>query len=238
MTQVEDQCNCGSCYGFAALSVLETLICTNPKLNPFGKPASELAVQEVLDCFVDALGVRPGCRGGFTDEVLDYFIKRDKALSKTCYKYKASKNQCLRDVLMNKSNCIIQIRDEGSELVRVDLYNSHDIIEHLNNHGTVAVIYYVSQDYLSYSDGVLIEKNKAFRLNKTHATVIVGYGSDDGIEYWLVKNSKGPDWGLGGYFKVIRGVNAFDIEKHAVGLKYIPNQKLTYLRNNGSYIDN
>ncbi|PON67961.1 Peptidase C1A, partial [Parasponia andersonii] len=36
----------------------------------------------------------------------------------------------------------------------------------------------------------------------THAVTIVGYGTtEDGIKYWLLKNSWGQTWGENGYMK-------------------------------------
>jgi len=39
-----------------------------------------------------------------------------------------------------------------------------------------------------------------------HAVTIVGYGHDDIVnkDYWLIKNSWGPTWGEGGYFRILR----------------------------------
>jgi len=41
----------------------------------------------------------------------------------------------------------------------------------------------------------------------THAVLIVGYGIEDGLHYWLIKNSWGEATSAAGYFKLARNAN-------------------------------
>lgn len=45
-----------------------------------------------------------------------------------------------------------------------------------------------------------------------HSILVVGWGEEDGVKFWICRNSYGPSWGEKGHFRVRRGLNDFGIE--------------------------
>lgn len=46
-----------------------------------------------------------------------------------------------------------------------------------------------------------------------HAVKIIGWGTENGTDYWLIANSWNTEWGLNGFFKIRRGTNECGIEE-------------------------
>jgi C1A family cysteine protease len=62
--------------------------------------------------------------------------------------------------------------------------------------------------FQSYSSGVLTSTSCGQNLD--HGVLIVGYGTENGIKYWLVKNSWSTSWGDQGYVKIARSESTND----------------------------
>jgi cathepsin B len=61
----------------------------------------------------------------------------------------------------------------------------------------------VFQDLLQYRDGIYETNHNFDELIGGHAVMILGYGLEDNIDYWYVRNSWGDDWGNdNGHFKI------------------------------------
>lgn len=53
-----------------------------------------------------------------------------------------------------------------------------------------------------------------------HAVVVAGYGTDSetGLDYWLVRNSWGTDWGDAGYAKIAITDGPVDSDGNLLGI--------------------
>ncbi|KAH7694128.1 cathepsin B-like proteinase, partial [Aphelenchoides avenae] len=69
------------------------------------------------------------------------------------------------------------------------------------------------EDFFYYKSGIYVPvKHKK---EGSHIARLVGWGEADGLPYWLVANSWGTATQENGFFRVIRGINAMNIEMYA-----------------------
>lgn len=62
-----------------------------------------------------------------------------------------------------------------------------------------------SRVFKNYKSGILeVRHMQTYSNVPDHAVALVGFGVDRGVKYWTLKNSWGPNWGEGGYFRVER----------------------------------
>lgn len=95
----------------------------------------------------------------------------------------------------------------------------------LVKNGPFTVGFKVYSDFFNYRTGIyyhtgLLEKFNPFEAT-SHSVLLVGYGTDMSdpeapLDYWIVKNSWGDNWGEQGYFKIRRGTNECAFESAAV----------------------
>ena len=88
--------------------------------------------------------------------------------------------------------------------------------------GPVAAGFQIYDDFINKYDGTTIYMGPSDNaVNQGgHAIEIVGWGKEDGVDFWWICNSWGTDWGLGGYFKMKMNIEKCQLEKNVVG--YVP----------------
>lgn len=185
MHPIEHQRGCASCYAFATVAPLE--------LNHFKKTGQKvmLSKQELVDCS-GSVG-NTGCRGGWMHHSYEYILKRKGALSvESAYPYMASQMKTCK----LRNNTISGLLSSYKQL---PCDKPSQIMKHLKN--TVVPSAIDVSGLMFYEKGIFTGKCPT---SINHAVVIVGYGEENGVKYWKVRNSWGASWGEKGYLRIQR----------------------------------
>mmetsp|Transcript_18867 Transcript_18867/g.13684 ORF Transcript_18867/g.13684 Transcript_18867/m.13684 type:complete len:150 (-) Transcript_18867:44-493(-) len=127
-------------------------------------------------------------------------------MDETQYPYTAKDGVCYAD----SSKAVVT--DKGSHNVTV--LDEIELLQHLYSFGPVSVAFQVYSDFKSYDTGVYTSSECGTGPEDVnHAVLAVGFGTDEetGMDYWIVKNSWGTEWGNEGYFLIERGRNVCGI---------------------------
>lgn len=187
VTPVKNQGQCGSCYTFSITGAVEGAWYVNT-----GELLS-LSEQQLVDCS-GSFG-NQGCNGGEMNNGFEYII-RNGICTETDYPYTATDGTCS---LCNSSPVsIYSFRNVAP--------NNEEALQEAVFQQPVSVALEADQiGWHFYKNGIMDSKCGT---NLDHGVLVVGYGTEDGKDYWKVKNSWGTSWGEDGYIRLSRNVEA------------------------------
>lgn len=129
-------------------------------------------------------------------QAFDY-IRGHGLCSDRDYPYRARQGSC------RSSSC--RAAATLSKWYKVRAGNEGDLKYAIGCIGPFAVAVDVEDSFRHYRGGIFDNRGCSSDIGKlNHAVLVVGYGNDNGRDYWLVKNSWGRNWGMGGYMKLRR----------------------------------
>ena len=191
VTPVRDQGACGSCWAFATVGVMES------SLGKSSIPNQDLSEQFLVSCNQSGWS----CNGGGIAHMYHYDTLGSNqttigAVYETDKPYIASNGTCTSDYYKPYRLNGWGYVSGGSGIPTVD-----QIKNAIYTYGPVAT-FVCADNWSSYTGGI-------FSTNCTnidHAVVLVGW--DDPGQYWILRNSWGTFWGIGGYMYMQWGTSS------------------------------
>ena len=167
------------------------------------KKGLDLSEQYLIDCAYGKNGAR-GCNGAHPTAYTKYLTGIGGHLPhENSYKYLGASPK------LNCKSAPKKMWNSGAKVAKttVDWKCSESKLKSLiYSKGAVSVsIYAAENSFANYKSGVYNKCKKVKEGN--HQVLAVGWGTQNGKKYWLVKNSWGTNWGEKGYFKIERGSN-------------------------------
>jgi len=97
---------------------------------------------------------------------------------------------------------------------RVDEYGpvsgEQAMMQEIYQRGPIACGIAIPDALEQYTGGIFHDTTG--NMDIVHDISVVGYGVENGVKYWVVRNSWGTHWGENGFFRVVRGINNIAIE--------------------------
>lgn len=191
VTPVKNQGQCGSCWAFSTTGSLE-----GAHFKKTNKLVS-LSEKNLMDCSRSYGNL--GCSGGLMRSAFKYIIHNKGIDTEKSYPYVPKDGSCK----FNRANVGATMKS----FVAIKKDSEMDLQKASATVGPISVAIDASNFSFQLYKGGVYNEPQCSSVQLDHGVLVVGYGTDGGKDYWLVKNSWAASWGIKGYIKMSRNRN-------------------------------
>jgi len=184
VSKIYDQGSCGSCYAVSVATAFSMRYCIKKGLREI----IEFSPQNLVNCL-------NGCEGEFPDVVWDY-VKTNGITTDECLPYKGRRNSCTNKC----DNGNQKYKKYYSGEVKF-MEDENEIKKEIMTNGPVTSMMLLYNDYYNYRNGIYSHGTNDDSIGY-HAIVIIGWGIENNVKYWIIRDSYGNSRGEGGYMKI------------------------------------
>ena len=194
VTGVKDQGQCGSCWSFSTTGALE-----GAYFNKYGILES-FSEQQLVDCDTLRNGGRDhGCKGGLMDNAFSWIQKNGGLCEEEAYPYVSGET---KDADTCQTKCSVVSKSKITSIVDVTPSSENAFMTALSKQPLAIAIEADQREFQLYKSGVF---TGTCGTKLDHGVLAVGYGTLNGADYYLVKNSWSEAWGANGFIMLGRG---------------------------------
>jgi C1A family cysteine protease len=195
VTPVKNQQQCGSCWSFSTTGALEGIYAIKrANLVSFSE-------QQLVDCdYIRAGGTSLGCNGGDMQSAMEWIGKNNGLCTEQAYPYVSGTTQTNGPC---QKSCSIVSGSDISTTVSVSANSDSAMMTALAQQPVSVAIEADQSSFQLYKSGVF---TGSCGTNLDHGVLLVGYGTMNGLDYYILKNSWGSSsWGDQGYMYMGKG---------------------------------